>query len=96
MGKFKIWVHGLVAAFIGGAASAIGSGFASMVSDPAHFNLGAGLGPTFRLMGSAALISGMITAAAYLKQSPVPPSWDGVDRRHRGTRSGYATAQSPE
>jgi hypothetical protein len=81
MGSARIWIHGLVAAFVGGAASAISSGLASMVSDPAHFNLGTGFWVTTKLMGITAILSGIITAAAYLKQSPVPKGWDGVERR---------------
>jgi hypothetical protein len=69
----EIWLHGLVGAFIGGAAGAVSSGFGSMIVDPEHFNLSAGLGHTMELMGTVAFINGIITAAAYLKQSPVPP-----------------------
>lgn len=69
----EIWLHGLVGAFIGGGAGAVSSGFGAVMVDPSHFNLAAGLGHTLKLMLVVALVNGVVTMAAYLKQSPVPP-----------------------
>jgi hypothetical protein len=46
--------------------------------DPAHFNLQAGLRPTLAIAGVSALMSGIISIAAYLKQSPLPKESDAV------------------
>jgi hypothetical protein len=59
------WLHGLIAAFIGGGAST----FSAMAIDPAKFNFNDGFGN----MCKSFLLSGLITAGAYLKQSPIPP-----------------------
>ena len=81
MGSGKLWLHGLIAAFIGGGASAITSGFVASQLMPDRVNLGAGLFLTLKLIGATFVISGVLSAAAYLKQSPVPNDWDGTDRR---------------
>lgn len=57
------WLKGLLAAFVSGAANAV----SMMIVDPEHFNFG-----QFGNLGEVALISGLIGAAMYLKQSPVP------------------------
>lgn len=76
----KVWLHGLISAFIGGFAGALESGFALVLIAPETFNLNKGLGKTLVAMLVFAVLSGYKTAAAYLKQSPSP--WDGqVDRR---------------
>lgn len=67
------WWHGLLAAFIGGAAGALDSSIALMILKPGEFNLGSG----FKSMVEASIVIGMLTgvkcAFAYLKQSPLPP-----------------------
>lgn len=74
MANWKIWMHGLVAAVISGGAGGVGSALGSLgVGDPFNHAL--------KIAGVSALISAVIGAAAYLKQSPVPPGWDGTDRR---------------
>ena len=67
------WFHGLASAFIGGGASAVSAAFSACMIDPVKFNLGAGLGSTLKMMWVSFLISGIVTTAAYLKQSPLPP-----------------------
>ena len=65
MGSWKVWLHGLVAAVI----SAVASGVTLVIVDPNSFNLSkSGLGH----LGAVCLIQGLIAAAAYLKQSPLP------------------------
>lgn len=59
-----IWLNGLVAAGISGAASSI----SVMVVDYDHFNLTTGL----KHLGLVALVSAVIGVAGYLKQSPLP------------------------
>jgi len=63
--NWKIWLHGLAAAAIGAAANA----FILCIADPQTFNASlAGL----KHVGTVMLVSGGLSAAAYLKQSPVP------------------------
>lgn len=61
----KIWLHGLMSAFIGGSATAIYTGGAAMIFK--H-----GWQETIETTLGAWLIAGLVSAAAYLKQSPVP------------------------
>ena len=72
MQKVEIWLKGLVAAAISGAAGGVLTGFAAVGIDPAHFNLQAGIGATFRIGMAAALINSVIGVAAYLQKSPLP------------------------
>lgn len=58
------WFKGLISAIIGGAANAV----TVMVVDPLAFNLSDGIGK----VGSVALVSAIVAAAMYLKQSPLP------------------------
>jgi hypothetical protein len=60
----QLWVRGLFAAIIGGAANAV----IVMILDPIDFNLGAGAGKLTIAAGSSALVG----AALYLKQHPLP------------------------
>ena len=64
MDKTLLWFKGLIAAFIGGAANAV----VLMIVDPATFNIKEGLSK----VGTVALVSGIVSAAMYLKKSPVP------------------------
>ena len=57
----RLWLHGLAAAAISGAANAI----SVYVVDPVHFS-------DFTKLGKVALISAILGAAFYLKKSPVP------------------------
>jgi len=68
----QVWLKGLFAAAISGAAGGVLTGFAAVGIDPAHFNLQAGLGSTFRIGVAAALINAVIGVAAYLQKSPLP------------------------
>lgn len=70
---WKNWLHGLVAAFIGGGASAVSAGFSATLVDPKDFNLSSGLAHMSVLMGTTFAVSGVLSAMAYLKQSPLPP-----------------------
>lgn len=64
MNGWEKWVKGLAAAAIGGAAN----GVIVMGIEPATFNIGEGIGN----LGTFVLLSGLVAAAMYLKQSPLP------------------------
>lgn len=62
--SWQKWLKGLVSATIGGAANAI----TVMIIDPIAFNLQEGIGK----LGTVVLVSALVAAAMYLKQSPLP------------------------
>jgi hypothetical protein len=64
--NWKVWLQGLVAAAIGGGATAV----STMVIDPESFNFGPGM----KRVGLVAFLSALISVSAYLKQSPIPGS----------------------
>jgi hypothetical protein len=72
MKQVEIWLKGLLAAAISGAAGGILTGLAAVGIDPQHFNLQAGAGATMRIGAAAALINAIIGVAAYLQKSPLP------------------------
>ncbi len=72
MGNWKLWLHGLAAAVIGGGSSAVVSGVTLGAIDPSHFNFGHEFGRTMEVMGVLFIINGLMSAFAYLKQSPLP------------------------
>jgi hypothetical protein len=72
MTRAQIWVKGLIAAAISGAAGGVMTGLAAVGIDPAHFNLQAGIAATLRIGVAAALINSVIGVAAYLQKSPLP------------------------
>ena len=76
MNKVEIWLKGIVAAGISGAAGGILTGFAAVGIDPQHFNLQSGIRETMRMAAAAALINSIIGVAAYLQKSPLPASSD--------------------
>jgi hypothetical protein len=76
MTRVEIWLKGLIAAAVSGAAGGVLTGFAAVGIDPQHFNLQAGMDATMRIAGAAALINAVIGVAAYLQKSPLPQ--DGV------------------
>jgi hypothetical protein len=72
MNHFELWLKGMLAAAIAGAANGIITGFAAVGIDPTHFNLQAGFANTLAIASVSAGMSGIIAVAAYLKQSPLP------------------------
>jgi len=68
----EIWLKGVVAAAISGAAGGVLTGFAALGIDPQHFNLQTGLNATLHIGAAAALINAVIGVAAYLQKSPLP------------------------
>ena len=72
MTRVEVWLKGLLAAAISGAAGGVLTGLAAVGIDPQHFNLQSGIGATFRTGAAAALINAVIGVAAYLQKSPLP------------------------
>ena len=72
MATFHIWLKGIIAAAVSGAAGGVLTGFAAVGIDPQHFNLQAGIGATMRIGAAAAVINAVIGVAAYLQKSPLP------------------------
>ena len=70
--RIELWLKGLLAAAISGAAGGILTGFAAVGIDPQHFNLQSGMGATLRIGAAASLINAVIGVAAYLQKSPLP------------------------
>lgn len=68
----KLWLHGLVAAVIGGGASAVTASVSASLIAPDKFNLSGQLVNFFELAGISFIINGFLSAMAYLKQSPIP------------------------
>lgn len=63
--NWKVWLKGLIGAIVSTAANSV----SVLVADPKHFNPGiAG----WANLGLVALVSAVVGAALYLKQSPVP------------------------
>ena len=62
--NWRMWLRGLIGALIGGAAN----GITAMVLDPNTFNFSTGL----LALGKFAFVSGIISAALWLKTHPVP------------------------
>jgi hypothetical protein len=72
MTRVELWLKGLLAAAISGAAGGVLTGLAAVGIDPQHFNLQTGIDATFRIGAAAALINAVIGVAAYLQKSPLP------------------------
>jgi len=64
LGNIGVWLKGLIAAVIGGAANAL----TMVIVDPLNFNLNEGVGNLLTVAATSAIVA----AAMYLKQSPLP------------------------
>lgn len=75
----KHWLHGLLAALIGGGASAVSAAIGPMLIAPQQFHLAdeQGLHNILKTMLTGFVVSGLLSAFAYLKQSPLPPEGNG-------------------
>lgn len=67
---FTDWAYGLLAAFIGGGASAVTSGLTLNVLDPKDFNVYSS--KIYVLMGGMFLVNGIMSGFAFLRQNPLP------------------------
>lgn len=74
------WLYGLGSAMIGGGSSAVTSGLTSMGFAPDKFNLAnaKGIWDLIGLMLANFVVSGVLSAFFYLRQSPLPPEGDTV------------------
>lgn len=72
MGNWQSWLHGLLAAFIGGGSSAVTAGIVAPAINPGAFNFHDKLAPLFQLAGALFFVNGGIAAFAYLSKSPLP------------------------
>lgn len=68
LGNIGVWLKGLIAAVIGGAANAL----TMVIVDPLNFNLNEGVGNLLTVAATSAIVA----AAMYLKQSPLPNTED--------------------
>ena len=66
MANWQNWLKGLLSAVIGGISNSV----VLMIADPKTFNLQDGL----KNLGTVAVTSAIVSAAMYLKQSPLPNS----------------------
>lgn len=66
----KVWLHGLASAFIGGGASALTADQGLILAQRVGMDV-----VTLNLteVGIVFFSSGLVSAAMYLKQSPLPP-----------------------
>jgi hypothetical protein len=76
--KVELWVRGLIAASISGAAGGVLTGLAAIGIEPQHFNLTVGFKATWHIALAASLIHAVIGVAAYLQKSPLPDPDDDV------------------
>jgi len=77
----RLWLHGIVAASVGGGSNAVVGVVSAGWVLPDSVNTGAGLHTALTLMGVQFLFGAILAVAAYLQKSPVPSGWDGEDRR---------------
>ena len=64
LGNIGVWLKGLIAAVIGGAANAL----TMVIVDPLNFNLNEGVNNLLTVAATSAIVA----AAMYLKRSPLP------------------------
>jgi hypothetical protein len=72
MSSLEKWLFGLLGAFISGGAGAITSTITASVLAPDKFNIGSQLHSFLVLAGATFVINGILGAALFLKQFPVP------------------------
>lgn len=68
-----VWLHGLIAALIGGGSSGVMAGLAAMGIAPDRFDLHTNMANTLKMVGTVFVISALFSVFSYLKQSPLPP-----------------------
>lgn len=71
--RWKVWLKGLAAAAVSGAASGVSAGASANMLAPETFNMNGGFLMSLKLMAMTAIISGLGGAILFLKQSPIPP-----------------------
>ena len=88
------WLYGLGSAIIGGGSAAVTSGLTSMGFAPDKFNLSnaSGVWHLVGLMFANFVVSGILSAFFYLRQSPLPP--ESIDQE-RMTSANAAISAIP-
>lgn len=72
-----VWFRGLLAAFIGGGAGAVASGFIAVAQTPQQYNLKDGMQNLLVMIAGTFVVVGIINAASYLQKSPLPELEEG-------------------
>ena len=72
-GITRIWLRGLISAFISGGAGAFAGGSAAAMIDPNKFNLGGGLEDLTKMVVAMFVVTGLVHVFGFLQQSPLPP-----------------------
>lgn len=67
-----VWLRGLFAAFVGGGAGAVASGFIAVAQTPEQYNLKEGLHNLLVMFFGCFVVTGIGHAAMYLQKSPLP------------------------
>lgn len=67
-----VWFRGLLAAFIGGGAGAVASGFISVAQTPKEYNFQDGFHNLLVMIAGTFIVSGITHATAFLQKSPLP------------------------
>jgi hypothetical protein len=71
---WRHWIYGLIATIVNGAATGVVLLLTGLANDPSNGSI------RWEAVGTACVILGLLGAANYLKQQPLPV-WDGTDRR---------------
>lgn len=67
-----VWLHGLIAALVGGSSEMLASSLGLVIIAPEKFEIGPQLWKTLLVISVLTILSGAKVAAAYLKTSPIP------------------------
>jgi len=70
--KVEVWLRGMVAAVISGAAGGVLNGLAAMGIRPDVFNMNAGFAAEMKMAAAGAVITAIVGLAGYLQKSPLP------------------------
>lgn len=70
--RLRMWLSGLVAAAISGAAGGVLNGLAAVGLKPDVFNFERGVFDLLKLAAAGAVITALMGVAMYLQKSPLP------------------------
>ncbi len=85
--NWRGWLHGLGAAAVGGSATAIGGAVGASFAGQDVFTLA-----FWKIVGGCAILGGLMSMVAYLKQSPLP----GSGAAPQPAKTGSAVAQNAD
>ncbi len=69
--EIRVWLHGLIAAVIGGASATAGGALGAFAAGITIWDK-----QFWAVVGGAAIFGAMAATIAYLRQSPLPPLTD--------------------